>query len=116
MKKITLKIKDLENLILNKVKIIEDQPLKRNLIIKNHFLKNQVIRVKKIILKINLKKIIHRMILILIQKLVFLEKKQIIKVQLKKIHQLEGRKILAMGMHKRLIPLGKEENKELLNN
>ena len=56
------------------------------------------------------------MILILIQKLVFLEKKQIIKVQLKKIHQIEGRKILAMVMRKRLIPLGKEENKELLNN
>jgi len=56
------------------------------------------------------------MILILIQKLVFLEKKQIIEVQIKKNLQIEGRKILVRVIHKRLIHLEKEENKELLNN
>ena len=56
------------------------------------------------------------MILILIQKLVFLEKKQIIKVQLKKNLQIEGRKILVRLIHKTLILLGKEESNILLNN
>ena len=56
------------------------------------------------------------MILILIQKLVFLEKKQIIKVQLKKNLQIEGRKILVRPIHKILILPGKEESKILLNN
>ena len=116
VKKIIPKIKDQENLILNKEKIIKDQRLKRNLIIKNHFLKSQMIKVKIIFLKINLKKIIHKTTLPLTQKLVFPEKKQITSVQIKKNHQIKNIKILARVILKISIPPGKEENKIILLN